>query len=94
MKVVGKDRLAAFRTKHAESRSPIDAWLAESEEAEWQSFQDIRSRYPSASLVAKNRIVFNIKGNHYRLDAWIDFANAVVLIVRIGTHEEYDDWTF
>lgn len=93
MKIVGKDRLVTFKVAHADARFQLDAWLAESEEARWRTFQDIRARYPSASLVAKNRVVFNIKGNHYRLDAKIDFASAVVLIMRIGTHDEYDNWT-
>ncbi len=94
MKVVGREILEAFKRKHADSRSRIDAWVAEVEEAAWKSPNDIRARYASASFVGDNRVVFNIKGNNYRLDTKVAFKPQVVLVKRIGTHAEYDSWEF
>ena len=94
MKVVGRQTIATFCNSHADLRSQIDAWLAEAEEANWQMPQDIKRRYPSASFLRDNRVVFNLKGNAYRLDTKIAYQQQVVLIKRIGTHAEYSKWKF
>jgi len=94
MKVLGRTRLERFRRKHADARSQIDAWLAEAEEAQWETPSEIKRRYADASFLADNRVVFNLKGNRYRLDAKIDYHQKIVLIKRIGTHAEYDKWVF
>ena len=72
----------------------MDAWVSEVEEAEWETPNDIKRRYAHASFLANNRVIFNLKGNKYRLDTKISFKNQVVLVVRIGTHEEYSTWKF
>lgn len=94
MKVLGKKKLQIFQRKHANGRSQIDAWIAEAEDAEWKTPADVRTRYPSASIVGKDRVIFNIKGSHYRLDVKIDYARGVIVTKRIGTHAEYNSWTF
>jgi mRNA interferase HigB len=94
MKIVGREELERYVRKHADVRGQIDAWLCEVEEAEWQTPSDIRRRYSHASFLAERRVIFNVKGNKYRLDTKISFKNQVVLIVRIGTHEEYSTWKF
>ena len=94
MKVVGRKELETFSRKHADIRGQIDAWLAEVEEAQWQTTSDIKRRYAHASFLAGNRVVFNLKGNNYRLDTKVSFKNQIVVIVRIGTHEEYSSWKF
>jgi mRNA interferase HigB len=94
MKVVGVAILDGFSRHHADVRSQIKAWLAEVEEADWNGPQDIKKRFPSASFVGNNRVVFNIRGNSYRLDVKVNYKNKVVLIKRCGTHAEYDRWTF
>src|SRR5438128_1239851 len=66
MKVVGRRELERFARKHADVRGQIDAWLAEAEEAEWESTTDIKKRYAHASFLANNRVIFNLKGNSYR----------------------------
>ena len=68
--------------------------MAEAEEAEWDIPLDVKERYPSASIIGGGRVVFNIKGNRYRLDTKISYKNQTVLIKRIGTHAEYDEWIF
>jgi len=94
MKVVGKQILDDFKRLHADARSQIDAWVAEVEVAEWDSPNDIKARFASASFLPNNRVVFNLKGNSYRLDVKVAYNTEVVLIKRIGTHAEYDKWTF
>lgn len=94
MKVVGIGKLEDFRQRHADARSQVDAWLHEAAAAQWRTPHDIKARYVQASFLADNRVVFNIKGNRYRLDVKISYENQVVVIVRIGTHAEYDSWSF
>ena len=94
MKVVGVEILDEFSGNHGDVRTQITAWLAEVEEADWNGPQDIKRRFPSASLIGNDRVVFNIKGNSYRLDVKVNYKNKVVLVKRCGTHAEYDRWTF
>ena len=94
MLLVGKRLLVEFSRTHASVRQPMSAWVAEVEAAAWRSPIDVKARYPSASVMGDNRVVFNLKGNHFRLDAQINYSAQVVLVRRIGTHAEYDTWTF
>ncbi|MEO8493509.1 MAG: type II toxin-antitoxin system HigB family toxin [Planctomycetota bacterium] len=94
MRVVGKQILDDFKQRHADARSQVDAWLAEAEDAKWESPNDIKARFATASILGNNRVVFNLKGNSYRLDVKVTYKTKVVLIKRIGTHAEYDKWTF
>lgn len=86
--------LEEFRQKHADIRRQLDIWIAEVQDAQWQTPQDIKSRFVHASFLADDRVVFNLKGNSYRLDVKVNYKNQIVLIKRIGTHKEYDTWTF
>jgi mRNA interferase HigB len=79
---------------HAEVASVVDAWLAEAKAATWRTPADVKARYASASILANNRVVFNLKGNKYRLDTKIAYQTGVVVVKRIGTHAEYTRWTF
>lgn len=94
MKVLGREVLENFARKHSDVRSQIDAWIEEAEDAEWQTPNDVKKRYVSVSFLANNRIIFNLKGNKYRLDVKISFKNQIILVVRIGTHAEYSSWRF
>jgi mRNA interferase HigB len=79
---------------HAEVASMVDAWLAEAKAATWRTPADVKARYASASILANNRVVFNLKGNKYRLDTKIAYQTGVVVVKRIGTHAKYTRWTF
>lgn len=92
MRVLGRERLERFRVAHADARAAIDAWLAEAESAAWQTPGDIRARYGSASFLSDNRVVFNLKGNKYRLETKVNFPFQIVLVTRMGTHAEYSKW--
>lgn len=94
MKVLNRKILDDFKKKHANARSQIDAWIAEAEESAWKSPADIKERFVSASFLPNDRVVFNIKGNQYRLDVKIAYQAKVVFVKRIGTHAEYNSWTF
>lgn len=94
MKVVGVAIINEFADGHADVRNQMTAWLREVEDAIWETPQDIKARFPSASFVGNDRVVFNIKGNNYRLDVKVNYKNKIVLIKRCGTHAEHDRWTF
>ena len=92
MKIIGRKKLFEFKKKHSDACSQIDSWEAETKDAEWQTTKDIKRRYAHASFMANNHVVFNIKGNRYRLLVQVNYTNKVVLIKKIGTHEEYSKW--
>lgn len=94
MRVVGRNRLLDFVIKHADAKGWLEAWLAEVEDAEWDSPPDVKLRYPQVSILADNIYIFNVKGNHYRLAVQMSFGNKTVVVKRLGTHAEYDRWTF
>lgn len=94
MIVLGKKLLNDFAQRHAGARGAIAAWVAEVEEATWTSPVDVKSRYPTASIIGGGRIVFNLRGNQYRLDTLVGYTTSIVLAKRIGTHAEYDTWVF
>jgi len=94
MILVGKRALTEFARKHANAREAIAAWTLEIEAARWRSGVDVRARFPSVSFVGNDRLIFNLKGNHYRIDVQVNYPAQIVLVRRIGTHAEYDSWTF
>ena len=94
MRVVGRLILERFVEAHVDVGSAVDAWLAEATFANWRTPADIKARYASASFLAGNGVVFNLKGNKYRLDTQVAYQTGVVLVRRIGTHAEYERWSF
>ena len=71
-------------------KAALDAWFDEAKRARWRSTADIRQSYATASVVTAERVVFNIKGNGYRLVTAIDFEKGIVWIKWLGTHRDYD----
>ena len=92
MKVIGRKVLDDLCRKHAEVRGQVGAWLTEAEEAQWHKPVDIKERYSSASLLEGDRVVFNLKGNKYRLVTKVSYKNQVVQVMKAGTHAEYNSW--
>jgi mRNA interferase HigB len=68
----------------------VDAWFNEVRKSTWGSTADVKRRYASASIVSAERVVFNIKGNDYRLVVSVDFEKRIVWIKWIGDHKQYD----
>ncbi len=71
-------------------KAALDAWFGEVKKARWASTADVKRLYATASIVSADRIVFNVKGNAYRLVAAVDFEKSIVWIKWIGGHKEYD----
>lgn len=92
--VLGKDKIDAFVRKHPQARQPLLSWHAEAKSAVWQTPQDIKARYAHASFLSDNRVIFNIKGNDYRLAVKVFFARGHIVVERVGTHAEYDKQKF
>lgn len=96
IRVIARRTLRAFVARHAGSRDQralekaLDAWFREVKSAQWTSTADVKKRYGTASIISADRIVFNIKGNDYRLVVAVDFFKGLVWIKWIGTHAEYD----
>ena len=94
MTLVGSDKLNAFAKQHAQALKPLQAWRAEVKEAKWKTSQDIKNRYRSADFLADNRVIFNIKGNDYRLVVKVRYEGGIVLVEWVGTHAEYSKKKF
>jgi len=94
MKLLGLPKLEKFQRKHADASGPLEAWRADVETAQWGGPQDIKNRYNSASFLGDNRVIFNIKGNTYRLVVKVKYERDIVVIEWIGTHAEYDKKDF
>jgi mRNA interferase HigB len=94
MTLVGQDKIDAFVKRNAQARKPMQAWVAEVKHAQWKTSQDIKNRYRAADFLKNNRVIFNVKGNSYRLVAKVAYQTGIVLVEWIGTHAEYDKRKF
>ena len=90
MRIIAKKTLKDFWEVHPDCEQQLKSWFQETSKAKWNNPKQIKVAYPSASLLAENRVVFNIKGNHYRLIVKINFDYQLMWIRFIGTHAEYD----
>ena len=90
MHVISRKTLLNYWRTHPVVEGSLKAWFKEAEHAAWKSFNDVHERYPAASLLTDNRVVFNIKGNDYRLVVKINYSIGVIYIRFIGTHAEYN----
>ena len=90
MRIIAKSTLRAFWERHPNAEEPLLAWYRETEKADWESPAQVKEQYRSASFVGGNRVVFNIKGNDYRLVVKINYPYRVVYVRFVGTHAEYD----
>ena len=91
MRIIARRTLREFWKEHADAEQPLKGWFAEVSGATWKSVADIKKRYPHASVVDAERLVFNIGGNKYRLVAKVWFPGQAVWIKFVGTHRQYDD---
>lgn len=71
-------------------KAALDSWFQEARKARWKSSADVKSSYAHASIVGADRVVFNIKGNAYRLVVAVDYRRGIVFIKWLGTHAAYD----
>ena len=92
MRLTGKERLQKFREKHSDARSQLDSWIAEVESADWKTPHDLKVRYPKASVLGKQQVIFDICWNKYRIWVKVAYQTGIVVIKAVGTHKEYDKW--
>lgn len=96
MRIIARRTLREFvaslagRKDQPAVKAALDAWFYEAKAARWRSTADIRRAYATASVVTAARVVFNIKGNDYRLVVAVDFEKSIVWIKWIGPHKDYD----
>ncbi len=90
MRIISRRTIKEFSELHPDARQSLQAWYADARHARWRSPADIKAVYRNVSLVPNNRVVFNIKGNTYRLVAAIQYELGIVYIRFVGTHQEYD----
>ncbi len=90
MRIISKKTLRDFWEIHPDAEQPLKAWHAKIKLAEWENSSDIKNDYRNASFVANNRVIFNIKGNTYRLVAAINYDFAIIYIRFVGNHKDYD----
>lgn len=92
MRVIAKRTLREFwqNPRYADSQGPLEAWHAEALKASWQTPQEVKRQFRSASIIKGGRVVFNIGGNKYRLVVSIDYTRQICFVKFIGTHRQYD----
>lgn len=90
MRIVAFKRLREFYEIHSDAEQQLKLWFKETKKAHWNSPNDIKKEIGSASILTDNRVVFNIKGNKYRLIAKLNFKYGRCWIRFIGTHADYD----
>lgn len=92
MRVIGTGKIDAFIGRHPDSKGWLETWLAEARSGEWQSPNDIKARFNSASILDDKRVIFNVRGNKYRMEVQVAYKSQAIAIKRLGTHAEYDRW--
>ena len=90
MRIIARSTLKEFWLKHSDAEQPLKAWFDDASRSNWQSPSDIKEIYANASIIANNRVVFNIKGNSYRLVVHARYDIHIIFIRFVGTHQEYD----
>ncbi|MEY2343318.1 type II toxin-antitoxin system HigB family toxin [Acidithiobacillus sp. IBUN Pt1247-S3] len=90
MRVIAVSTLRNFWERHPDAEQPLKAWYAEAASATWTQPADIKAQYRSASVLQNRRVVFNIKGNDYRLIVAVAYKLQIVYVKFVGTHKEYD----
>jgi mRNA interferase HigB len=90
MRVISRKILRQFWERHPDARQPLPAWYADIKHANWKKPSDIKSVYQTASFISSNRIVFDIKGNQYRIVVVVEYRFGTVFIRFVGTHQEYN----
>ncbi len=90
MNIVAVKFLRAFWEKHPDAEQALKSWVDEVKKAAWKQPAEIKEQYRSASILKNRRVVFNIKGNGYRLIVSVAYQYQAVYVKFIGTHKEYD----
>jgi len=90
MNVISKRTLVEFYTQYPQAKTALEVWHTDARKAQWETPDDIKQSYSTASFLNDNRVVFNIKGNDYRLIVHIDYKRKIIRVKFVGTHSQYD----
>jgi len=96
VRIIARNTLVRFvrsltgRKDYRAVKAALEAWFQEVKKVNWKKPSDVKEYYGNASIVGADRVVFNIKGNDYRLVAAIDYHRGIVFIKWLGSHAEYD----
>jgi mRNA interferase HigB len=90
VRIISRKTLREFWKKHPDAQHPLQSWYFDVKHSGWTSPAAIKNTYRNASFLADNRVVFNIKGNKYRVIAAVQYDFGIVYIRFVGTHKEYD----
>jgi len=90
MRVVSRRKLIEYYKKHSASKVALEDWYQKVNKAKWINLNQLKKDFLSADYVGNNRVVFNIKGNDFRLIAIIIYISQKVYVRWIGSHSEYD----
>jgi len=90
MRIIATKTIREYWEKHPETEPSLKAWVQEVQQSSWVTPQALKMKYRNASVLSGKRVVFNIKGNKYRLIVDIEYRLKIVFIVWFGTHSEYD----
>lgn len=89
MKLIGQGMLYQFSVTHVDSQKWLSNWINDVRANKWKTTHDIKSRYSTASFLADNIVIFNVRGNKYRLETQIAYKTGIVAVKWIGTHAQY-----
>lgn len=89
MRIIAISHLRAFWEQYPDAEQPLLAWIDEAKKANWSSPAEIKAQYRSASILKSRRVVFNIKGNDYRIVTAVAYRYGAVYIRFVGTHRQY-----
>ena len=90
VRIIARGTLKRFWEECGDSEQPLKAWFQETKRAQWSNPNEIKAKYPSASILRNSRVVFNIGGGKYRLVVRLNYKYYIVFIRFIGTHKKYD----
>lgn len=92
MRIIAKSRLRSYWERPGNSRSQtyLNEWYHFCQARNWSTPQEVKDTLGNASIVGNNRVVFNVKGNDYRIVCAMDYVRQAMFIKFVGTHKEYD----
>ncbi len=90
MRIIALRTLREFWQHHPDAEQPLRAWYTNVKRTTWKSPADVKQAYRNASILSAGRVVFNIKGNDYRLVVAIDYTYELIFIRFVGAHRDYD----
>ena len=90
MRIISRKTLIDFWKNHADAEQPLKVWFRAAKAADWKSPNEVKIQYRNVSIVANNRLIFNIAGNKYRLVVAVNYNYKILYIRFVGTHSQYN----